>query len=466
MSRKETTMTGLQAGGVRRTMAWWVVLAGLMLFAAPAAPSDLADLIPNLFDQEIFLKPPGPGQFDHSTHFLDQSGRLQATGSALNSALVSELSTFPLPSTSGGFTYSYDPAVGSFTRTSDSFGPLFTERAYTIGKHKWNAGISYLTTSYDKIDDLDLGGGDLVFHLLHGDTNQDATRTNFFFEGDLIGADTSIDLETYTSTVFFTYGITDRFDVAVAAPFVNVDLDASATLTILPLATSHEAVPLHVFDDNTLTRVFSDSGTASGIGDMLVRAKYRVTGEHERGIAVAVDLRLPTGNENDLLGTGATQAKLFAIGSTSWGSFSPHLNLGYTFSSGGGDVTGDIPDEYNYSLGLDWAVHPKVTLEADFVGRTLRDVLRLESRQTDFAFCATKSTAPGPPLCAPGGTAVAQLAELNSNHGDLDVWLGAAGLRFNPWKNLLISANALFSLGDEGLQIDGVTPVASVEYSF
>jgi hypothetical protein len=462
-------MTRPHSDGARAAKVWWSVVAGLAGLAIPAPPAtaaDLSDLIPNLFDQEIFLKPPGPGQFDHSTHFLDQSNRLRTTGAAVNSALTSQLSTFPLPSTSGGFTYSYDPAVGGFTRTSDSFGPLFTERAYTIGKHKWNAGISYLTTSYDKIDDLDLGGGDLVFHLLHGDTNQDATRTNFFFEGDLIAADTSIDLETYTSTFFFTYGISDRFDVSVAAPFVNVDLDASATLTILPLATSHEAVPLHVFDDNTLSRVFSDSGSASGIGDVLVRAKYRVTGQRETGIAVAADLRLPTGNENDLLGTGATQVKLFGIGSTSWGSFSPHINLGYTFSSGGGDATGDIPDEYNYSLGVDWAVHPKVTLEADFVGRTLRDVLRLESHQRDFPFCATKSTAPGPPVCAPGGTAVAQLSELTSEHSNLDVWLGAAGLRFNPVKNLLVSANALFSLGNEGLQSDGVTPVASVEYSF
>jgi hypothetical protein len=39
-------------------------------------------------------------------------------------------------------------------------------------------------------------------------------------------------------------------------------------------------------------------------------------------------------------------------------------------------------------------------------------------------------------------------------------------LRFNPTGNLLVSANALFSLGDEGLLDEDVIPVVSIEYSF
>ena len=35
------------------------------------------------------------------------------------------------------------------------------------------------------------------------------------------------------------------------------------------------------------------------------------------------DLRLPTGDEEDLLGTGATQARLTVIGSGSFGRFAP-----------------------------------------------------------------------------------------------------------------------------------------------
>jgi hypothetical protein len=456
-------MIGRHLPGVSAVAAF-AVLAGL-LFAAPAAADDLADLIPNLFDQTIFLKPPGPGQFDHSTHFVDESDRLSTAGVAINQALATQLSTFPITSTSGGFTYSYDPAVGSFTRSSDSFGPLFTERAQTIGKGKWNVGFSYLSASYDAIDDLDLDGGAMLFHLIHGDTNRDTTHTNFFFEGDLIEADTAIDLDSDTATAFFTFGITDRFDVAVAAPIVSVDMRARARLTILPLSTPTASPPLHIWDDDSRVRDFTDDGSASGIGDLLLRGKYRLTGENPSGIAVAADVRLPTGDEDDLLGTGATQTKLYFIGSTGWGTFSPHINLGYTFSSGGSDLGGDVPDEYNYSLGLDWAVHPRVTINADFVGRTLLDTIQLHSDPTAFAFCTQQQT-PGPPNCAPGAVSSVTLPELGAEESDLDLWLGAAGLRFNPTGNLLVSANVLYSLGDEGLQDEDLMPVVSVEYSF
>ena len=94
------------------------------------------------------------------------------------------------------------------------------------------------------------------------------------------------------------------------------------------------------------------------------------------------------------------------------------------------------------------------------------DTIQLDARATDFPFCTQQSTAPGPPVCAPGATTVASLPELQSTEGDLDLWLGAAGLRFNPTGNLLISANALFSLGDEGLLDEDVIPVVSIEYSF
>ncbi len=315
-------MTGLHTDGARPVKAVLSVLVAL-LFAAPAAATDLADLIPNLFDRDIFLKPPGPGQFDHSTHFRDEGDKLRGTGLVINQALVSQLSTFPISSTSGGFTYSYDDSVGTFTRSSDSFGPLFTERAQTIGKGRWNVGFSYLSSSYDSIDDLDLDGDALVFHLIHGDTNVDSTHTSFYFEGDVIETNTYINLDSETSIFFFTYGFTDRFDVAIAAPLVQVDLEARARLTILPLATIADSPPLHIFDDDSRTREFFDRGDASGIGDLVVRAKYRLSGERENGFALAADVRLPTGDEEDLLGTGATQTKLFVIGSTGWGSFSP-----------------------------------------------------------------------------------------------------------------------------------------------
>ena len=47
-----------------------------------------------------------------------------------------QLSSLPLGSSSGGFTYSYDPSLGTFTRTTDTFGPAFAERAQTLGRRR------------------------------------------------------------------------------------------------------------------------------------------------------------------------------------------------------------------------------------------------------------------------------------------------------------------------------------------
>jgi hypothetical protein len=57
-------------------------------------------------------------------------------------------------------------------------------------------------------------------------------------------------------------------------------------------------------------------------------------GQTGGGLAAAAAVRLPTGNEMDLLGTGATQVKVLLVYSADMGRFAPHLNAGYTWSQG------------------------------------------------------------------------------------------------------------------------------------
>ena len=56
-----------------------------------------------------------------------------ATRDTIANLLVLELSTLP-SSSGGGFTYEFDPALGTVIRASDSFGPLFTERSLGAGQ--------------------------------------------------------------------------------------------------------------------------------------------------------------------------------------------------------------------------------------------------------------------------------------------------------------------------------------------
>jgi hypothetical protein len=438
------------------------LVAALALTASPAA-AGLADLIPNLFTSEVRLAAnPDPAR-DHSAHFVDEQLALLATARALNESLVTQLSTFPIASSAGGFTYVFDPVIGTFNRSTDSFGPAFTERAQTIGKGKWNFGFNYLQASYDSLSELDLGRGDIEFQLRHVDLDPIESRQDPFFEGDLVNVNTFLEVESQTTVFFANYGIGERFDLSFAVPIVRVDLDATARLTIDRLSTA--TIPaIHQFPATVAgctvaadrsSADCSDSGSASGIGDILVRGKYRFADFGRGGLAGAVDLRLPTGDEDDLLGSGVGQAKASLIASGGFGRLSPHANLGYAISSGDSDVVSDLPDELSYAFGLDLAAHPRLTIAAELVGRRLFDATQPVLRDETFHF-----TLQG------GGTGTAQRPVVRFEERDIDLLLGAFGVKFNPGGNLLLSATALFSLSDDGLQDDGVIGVVGVEYSF
>ena len=49
--------------------------------------------------------------------------------------------------------------------------------------------------------------------------------------------------------------------------------------------------------------------------------------------------------------------------------------------------------------------------------------------------------------------------------GNLNLAVGNTGVRFNPFRKMLVSANLLFALTEAGLR-DRVTPVISLDYSF
>jgi hypothetical protein len=155
---------------------------------------------------------------------------------------------------------------------------------------------------------------------------------NAFFEGDLVEAALSMDLTTDIFVMFANYGITNRLDIGVGVPILRVSLDASVNATILRLATGNTgpASGIHTFPGGASSAIFSDAGTASGIGDVVIRSKYHFYRAAGDGLAAAVDVRTPTGDEDNLLGTGATQTKFLLIGSSTAGTFAPLTSTGGT----------------------------------------------------------------------------------------------------------------------------------------
>ena len=62
----------------------------------------------------------------------------------------------PLPSLATGFTYRFDPTLGVFSRTTQSFGPIMAERAETIGANRTSFGVAFEHTRFNTIEGLNL----------------------------------------------------------------------------------------------------------------------------------------------------------------------------------------------------------------------------------------------------------------------------------------------------------------------
>ena len=100
------------------------------------------------------------------------------------------------------------------------------------------------------------------------------------------------------------------------------------------------------------------------------------------------------------------------------------------------------------------ASHPRATISVDVLGRTLRDLGRLVPVARQFPF-----------VTSAGVFGTATFEEFARRPGDLNLVVGAAGVRFNPRGNFLISANVLVPLTKAGLR-DRITPVIGADYSF
>ena len=146
-----------------------LLVGALSMASSAAAQGSLSQLLPRLLSEAVTM-PSTVGSVagnPHEAHFLPAAAQLTAPY-ALNGALVTQLSTFPLGSSSGGFTYSTDARTGIPKRNSNSFGPAFAERALTNGKGRFSAGFNFQHVEFDRFEGQGLGGG-VRFYLQHND---------------------------------------------------------------------------------------------------------------------------------------------------------------------------------------------------------------------------------------------------------------------------------------------------------
>ena len=168
--------------------------AACILFAPAAFADKLNTLIPGLYGGDgITLAGVDGGPFpSHAPHFhigtADSFNRL-------NDSISAEIGVIPFASSGAGFAVRFDEDLGTFVQVAKSFGPIFAERADTIGKGRFNTNFSFTTFRYDEFlgDDLD----HLLVRTLHEpDTLQpDDERTSF----ELDTVDIDMDLDRHSS---------------------------------------------------------------------------------------------------------------------------------------------------------------------------------------------------------------------------------------------------------------------------
>jgi len=411
-------------------------------------------VIPHLFGAGITLDQ-GPG--DHVAHF-EETQEFFNNFVPLNAAIATQLALLPIPSPASGFTYSYEQITGARTRTPQTFGPILAERGETIGRGRFLFGANYQRFRFDKLDGNDLGS--LPGVLKHIPTGR-ATD-------DIITTSTDFNLKVNQFSFLGIVGLTPSLDVAVAVPVNDVRLHLSSTATIQRITQTINPAngvcpaggtdPCHFFDANnkqgSTTKRFEDGGTATGLGDVTVRAKYTIANTENFAIAAVTDIRFPSGDERNFLGSGAWGVKPLAAITYKRGVMAPHVNIGFQWNGksvlAGNLLTGekrDLPNTFYYAAGTDVGViQGRLTVVLDAVGQRLFD---------------------GPQVVVGSYTAAnqAQYRQVEAKEDNFGINSAAIGAKVKLSRQLLLTGNALFRLDNGGLR-ERVLPLVGLSYVF
>ena len=450
--------------GVRRALRRASVAAVLSLMAILAAPPPssaqsqerpptLSTLFEDIFGARGLVLNSDDVQLDGTNHAAHFNSAFQSEFRLMNVALTSQLATVPLPSPASGFTYHFDAATGTFMRSTRSFGPILAERGETIGLGKIAFGYTYQFFSYDHLDGVPITNVPALF--THDNAEAGGGRA------DVVATVNTIEATVAQYTGALTYGITDRIDLSLAVPVVRTRLSLLSNATIHRIGTGSN-LGVHFFRDPDAidgygsTRQFFSESSAAGIGDLVARAKGTVMREGSRALAVGLDMRMPTGDEQNLLGSGAMGLKPFAAFSTSLGAFAPHANVAYQWN-GKSLIAGsvresqkaDLPDQFTYALGADVLVAPRLSVIVDLFGQRVINSPRLT---------VTSSVRTG----VAGSVTLDDIQFVNESYWSA---AGSFGMKGNVASRMLVTFNRRFALADGGLT-DRLAPLLGVEWAF
>jgi hypothetical protein len=407
----ETAGTGMATAGASRACSLAIVALLLLVPTHAIAQGASAASPPTVQDVLRFLV---TNQGVQTSAFDKDREAADATRDTLTRALLSSVATLPVSTSSSGFSYRLNPALGTVERASETFGPFFVERALTAGEGQASLGFTVQYASFGSLDGNNLRTGELT-----------TTANRFSDEPAPFDVETlTLGITTKTATFFGNVGVSDRVDLGVAVPVVSLNVNGSR---------------LNTYRGQTLLQARGAAATV-GLADIAVRTKIRLTNEGPGAVSAGIEARLPTGREEDLLGAGAMAMRFMGLASAESGPTSVHGNFALGF--------GGIGREISYGGAVAVAASPRMTVIGEVLARRIAGIQRIAA-----------VSAPHPRL---RGVETSRLMPVG---GDQTSAFAVAGVKWNVSSTWLLHANVLMPLSNSGLTTT-FTPTVAMDYSF
>jgi hypothetical protein len=372
-------------------------------------------------------------------------------GSFLQADLGGEISQIPLASPASGIIFTTDPTLHVPVPSDQSLGPILTQRAETIGRHKVYMAVTYQYFLLQDADGHGLKSLPAVFLLSSNNTPSNPDTVAI--------ANSRIDLKVHQWVGYVTYGITNRIDVSAAVPLLRVDMRYTVNEqlfksdgTVVPVCgagVTPPCVPSNPFPK-------SNAQESTGIGDVVLAAKATLWKMKHGGLALGGEFRLPSGDAQNFLGSGTIGVKPF-MAFTYSGRVSPHLNVGYQANGKtelvvtGAGKKGRLPNRLIYSAGADWRLTRRITVAADVLAQ--RVIQAPEAKITTLTPFPTSN-----PNFSIFPTTISSSGTYNRTDGSI-------GFKLKPLGKMLLTGNLLVKLDQGGLR-SRMAPLFGASYTF
>src|SRR5256885_1738958 len=125
-----------------------------------------------------------------------------------------------------------------------------------------------------------------------------------FFENDVIGVRVAMNVNLIVTTFVASYGVVDGVDLSIAVPVVHASVQGTSEATIHPAGYPSPHRFAGTDSAPVMTAGARMDGAATGVGGIAARLKINVAQSNSFGAAILLDGRFPTGDEENLLGSG------------------------------------------------------------------------------------------------------------------------------------------------------------------